>query len=120
MPRRVEQLKSRCQDLRELFEHNITVRHVLEELRSCKADDDATAVRKLMEDVDFDVMGLEDKGEVCGYVERTSLGVGPCGEFRKAFLPSEILADSAPLMDLLTALREIPRIFVEDHNRVMA
>ena len=119
MPRRVKQLKSRCQDLRELFEHNITVRHVLEELQSCNADDDATTVRKLMEDLDFDVMGLEDKGEVYGYIERTSLGVGPCRGFRRAFLPSEILANSTPLMDLLVALRETPRIFVEDHNRVM-
>lgn len=119
MPRNMKQLKSRYNDLRDLFAHSITVRHVLEKLQSCHADDDATIVRKRMEkDLDFDVMGVEEDGEVYGYVERSSLRTGPCRRYKRMFLPSELIAESTPLMDLLPVLHDTPRIFVLDSNKV--
>ena len=119
MPRHMKQLKSRHKDLRNLFAHSITVRHVLEKLQSCHADDDATVVRKRMEeDLDFDVMGVEEDGEVYGYVERSSLGTGPCRRYKRMFLPSDLIAESTPLIDLLPVLHNTPRIFVLDRNKV--
>lgn len=119
MPTHMKQLKSRHKDLRDLFAQNITVRHVLEKLQSCRADDDATIVRKRMkEKLDFDVMGVEEDGEVYGYVEQSTLRTGPCRRYRNLFLPSELIAESTPLIDLLLVLHGTPRIFVLDRNKV--
>lgn len=115
----MKQLKSRHEDLRNLFAQSITVRHVLEKLQSCHTDDDATITRKRMEEeLDFDVMGVKEDGEVYSYVERSDLGTGPCGRYKRTFLPSELVAESTPLMDLLPVLHDTPRIFVLDRNKV--
>jgi len=74
MSRRMKQLKSTYRDLHDLFGRDINATHILEQLRSCHAEESAAAVRQRMEKLDFDVMGIEDKGEVDGYVERSSPG----------------------------------------------
>jgi len=115
-----KQLKSNYLDLRGLF-RSMSVEHVLEELKCCRADDDAANIRDHMgeDNLDFDVMGLEDKGKVYGYVERESLGSGPCRNYQKTFHPSELISKSTPLTDLFPLLRNAPRMFVLDGNRVM-
>lgn len=119
MQRRMKQLRSSYEDLRNLFAESITVRHVLEKLQSCHSDDDAVIIRKHMEeDLDFDVMGVEDDGRVYGYVESSELGTGHCKRYEKTFSPSELVAESTPLMDLLPVLHDSPRVFVLDRNKV--
>ena len=117
---KIKQLKSNYLDLRGLF-RSMSVEHVLEELKCCRADDDAANIRDHMgeDNLDFDVMGLEDKGKVYGYVERESLGSGPCRNYQKTFHPSELISKSTPLTDLFPLLRNAPRMFVLDGNRVM-
>lgn len=114
----MKQLKSTSQDLRDLFERSITVKHVAEKLKSCKAHDDSTVVRKLMEKLDFDVMGIEDDGAVYGYVEQSKLETGQCMKYQRIFHPSELIAESTSLIDILPILRDKPRVFVLDRNKV--
>ncbi|MBI4301770.1 MAG: hypothetical protein HY664_04105 [Chloroflexi bacterium] len=115
----MKHLKSSSQDLRDLFEDSITVRHVAEKLQSCQADEDASVVRRRMDQLDFDVLGIEDKGVVYGYVGRLSLESGPCRRYQRPFQPRELIAESMPLIDLLPVLRAAPhRAFVQDRKRV--
>jgi len=114
----MKQLKTSYKDLRSLYDQNIKVRHVCEKLQSCNSDDDALVVRDQMNKLDFDVMGLMEEDNVYGYVEQSNLGIGPCSKYKKIFLPSELIAESTPLIDLLTVLRDTPRMFVLDRNNV--
>lgn len=114
----MKQLKSNSQDLRDLFEHSITVRHIAEDLQVCQADNDAAVVQNRMEKLDFDVLGIEENGVICGYVEQSSLETGRCGDYQCTFSPSELIAESTPLIDLLPILRDSPRVFVLDRNRI--
>ncbi len=116
---RMKQLKSNSQDLRKLFEQSTTTRHIAEKLQSCKADDDGIAVRKRMQQLDFDVLGIEDKGSVYGYVEQSKLQTGVCRDYQKTFHPSEIIAESTPIIWVLPILRNQPRVFVLERNQVV-
>jgi CBS domain-containing protein len=115
----MKQLKSTCEDLRTLFERDITVRHVVEELKTFDLNDKACEVQKEMEELDFDVSGIRRDGVVYGYVERTTLGSGQCKEYVREFLSSEIIAQSAPLAELFGYLHDSPRVFVKDQERII-
>jgi hypothetical protein len=108
----------KLEDVRGLFENSITIRSIAEELQSRNAGEDASIVLKSMETLDFDVMGIEEEGVTYGYVERLRLGTGPCRNYQRIFHPSELIAESTPLVDLLPILRDVPRIFVIYSNRV--
>ena len=108
----------RLGEIKELFDHGITVRYITEKLQSCDANEDACVVMKSMEECDFDIMGIEEKGVAYGYVERSCLVTGPCRNYQHIFHPSELISESTPLIDLLPILRDAPRVFVIDRNRV--
>ncbi|TAF04893.1 MAG: hypothetical protein EAZ77_14945 [Nostocales cyanobacterium] len=117
----MKQLKSRSQDLRSLFEKNITIEYVAEPLKAVKADADITKIIHLMELQDFDVVGVETEGTITGYVERSTLiesKFGKCSDYQRVFHPQEIIAISTPLMKLLPILQQKSRLFVLDCNQV--
>jgi len=114
----MKRIKTRYQYLRDIFKHGITVRHISEELKSCRADEDAASVKERMRGLDFDVMGLEKDGMVSGYIKQMELKTGLCGEYQHTFRPSELVAESTPLLDILTILRDRTRVFVLTCNRV--
>jgi hypothetical protein len=116
----MKQFKSSYQDLRALYD-NISVKHVLEPLQSCYADDNSAIILKRMEepDLDFDVMGIEENGEIYGYVERSTLAGGPCAKYSRTFHPSELIAESASLTDVFSVLHDAPRVFVLKGTKVM-
>lgn len=114
----MKHLKSSSADLRDLFKHNITVKYLAEPLKAVSSCDDAAALRSWMEARDFDVLGIEENGTVCGYVERSRLGKGKCSDYQQIFHPSELIAAATPLIELLPLLREKPRLFVLESNRI--
>ncbi len=116
--KQMKQLKSKSGDLRDLFEHSIKVSHIAEKLQYCQADDYATTVHERMEECDFDVMGIAEGDLVYGYVERCSLATGLCGQYENKFHISDLITESAPLLDLLPILHDKPRIFVSERNQV--
>lgn len=114
----MKHLKSSSADLRDLFKESITVKYLAEPLKSVSSEEDAEVLQPWMEAHDFDVLGIEEKGIVCGYIERSRLGQGRCGDYQQIFHPSEIIASSTPLMELLPLLRDKPRLFVLESNRI--
>ncbi|MDF0557065.1 hypothetical protein [Kamptonema sp. UHCC 0994] len=114
----MKQLKSSSADLRELFKDSITVKYLAETLKSVPADADAAILLPWMEAHDYDVLGIEDRGVVSGYIVRSLLGQGKCGDFQQIFHPSELIAASTPLMELLPLLRDKSRLFVLESNRI--
>ncbi|BAY77898.1 CBS domain-containing protein [Nostoc linckia NIES-25] len=116
----MKHLKSRSQDLRSLFENNITIEYVAEPLKAMPADAEVTQVLHWMEGQNFDVIGVETGDTISGYVERSSLiqGNGKCSDYQRVFHPKELIAISTPLMKLLPILQQTPRLFVLDCNQV--
>jgi predicted transcriptional regulator len=116
---KMKQLKSTYQDLRRLFERQIKIKHIAENLQCCTYEKESAELRQEMEDLDFDVMGIENDGKVEGYVERLDLRTGPVKNYKKRFLPSELMEESAPLLTAFYALHYTPRIFVTRKSEVI-
>ncbi|AVH71265.1 hypothetical protein [Nostoc sp. 'Lobaria pulmonaria (5183) cyanobiont'] len=117
----MKHLKSRSQDLRSLFENNITIEYVAEPLKAMPADAEAKKVLHWMQAQNFDVIGVETGDIVSGYVERSSLipdKKGKCSDYQRVFHPKELIAISTPLIKLLPILQQTPRLFVLDCNQV--
>ena len=113
----MKHFKSSSQDLRDVFE-NITAKHISEILVCCKAEDETSNVKKIMKKLDFDVMGIKAKGITYGYVKRSELKNGLCKEYRHLLSPSELVAESMPLINLLQILHDKQRVFVLEGNKV--
>ncbi|MBD2694010.1 hypothetical protein [Anabaena catenula] len=117
----MKQLKSRSQDLRSLFENSITIEYVAEPLKAVTADADVTEVLDWMQLQDFDVVGVKTGDTISGYVELTTLlksQSGKCSDYQRVFHPQELVAISTPLMKLFPILKQTPRLFVLDCNKV--
>ncbi|RCJ18178.1 hypothetical protein A6770_06270 [Nostoc minutum NIES-26] len=117
----MKQLKSRSQDLRSLFENNITIEYVAEPLKAVSAEAEVTEVLHWMQAQDFDVVGIEKEDTITGYIERSSLmqaKSGKCSDYQRVFHPKELIAISTPLIKLLPILQQTPRLFVLDCNQV--
>ncbi|MBD2195967.1 MULTISPECIES: hypothetical protein [Nostocales] len=118
----MKHLKSRSQDLRSLFENNITIEYVAEPLKAVSAEAEVTEVLQWMQARDFDVVGVESGDTITGYVERANLHKATsgkvCSDYQRVFHPRELIAISTPLMKLLPILQQTPRLFVLDCNQV--
>lgn len=55
----MKHLKSRSQDLRSLFENNITIEYVAEPFKAMPADAEVTEVLHWMQAQNFDIIGVE-------------------------------------------------------------
>ena len=115
----MKQLKSTYQDLHNLFEQEIKIKHIAERLKCCNYEVESSKLRQEMEDLDFDVMGVEKEGEVKGYVKRLELGVGPVKNYQQSFLPSELIEETAPMLTAFSALHDVQQKFVTHKNMVM-
>ncbi|MBI4188291.1 MAG: hypothetical protein HY529_03685 [Chloroflexi bacterium] len=116
--KRKKQLKSTSKELLNLFEDSILVRHIAEELEFCEDDENMDIAQKKMDERDFDVLGIAKNAIVYGYVNRHSLGKGHCEQYTHTFHPSELIAESTPLLGLLLILHDKPRVFVLEGNCV--
>src|SRR3990172_4162054 len=111
----MKHLKSSLNDLREIFEHSITVRHISEPLASFDADHPAAQVLEFMEEKDYDVVGVRKNGLVSGYVRREDLSLedgDKVGDHLVTFEPNEMLSETTPLVNVFEVLRNSPRAFV--------
>jgi len=111
-------IKSSSRDFRDIFENSISVSTISEKLVCCSPMDDALKVRKSMDTADYDVLGVNENSQVSGYVEKTNLGAGHCKEYQNIFHPSQLIANSTPLIDILPIMKENNWIFVLEKNHV--
>ena len=113
----MKHLKSSLRDLRELFEHSITVKDIVEPLTSFDADHPADQARLFMEEKDYDVVGVREDGLVSGYARRPDLSGGKLGDYLVQFYepvdePVELLPETTPLVKVFEALHDSSRAFV--------
>ena len=111
-------IRTRSVDLRRLFENSVSVQHLSEEFVAVQASGEGSTAGGLMKRRGFDTLGVEEEGSVFGYIERTKLEDGPLEGQIQVFHPSELVADSTPLLDVLPILLGKPRVFVLKGNRV--
>ena len=91
----MKQFKSRYSDLRQTLE-TFQAKHIEEPFDAREPNVDARSVQKDMLDRDFDVMGIERDGIICGYVKQEDLSEGKCGDYIQQFKIDEIISDSTP------------------------
>jgi len=71
-----------------------------------------------MELLDFDVMGINEKGSIIGYVNKVDLKSGTCSDHIKQFKVTELISESTPIIDFISLFKERKRLFVLDKNQV--
>lgn len=105
---------TRQSEIRALFESGITVRAIVESLKSCPTFATASEIEPLLAARDFDLAGVKETeyGDVIGYIERLSLLEGKVRDRLVAFDVDILIADSTPLADLFTILRSRDHVFV--------
>ena len=115
----MKHLKSTSEELRSIFENNISVRDIYEDLEYCNVNDDAMYIKNIMEEKEFDVFGILKDNVLFGYIKQDELKEGLCEKYQNPFKPTELISDSTPLIELLSILHDQPRIFVLKCNRVV-
>jgi CBS domain-containing protein len=104
---------SSIDNLRRVFTEGFSARDISEPLISFDHSTPAAEALDVMKAQDFDVAGVRRGGLVVGYLERTHLGVGACGEHLRLIDESAVISDSAPLADVVLGLKGSPRLFVQ-------
>jgi hypothetical protein len=87
-----------------MFTETFTARHVAEPLPSFDANADARDVQNFMHTHGLNVVGIRKAGRVAGYVERGSLEEGICGAYLRPLESATIVEDTAPLLNVLSAI----------------
>jgi len=108
----MKHLKSSLTDLRELFERTVTVSQIAEPLVSFDAGQPGAEVRALMEQRDYDVVGVRTNGLVTGYVTRAELSDASIGAQRRDIDERHQVRESEPLLSAITLLRSQRYVFV--------
>jgi hypothetical protein len=109
----MKHLKSSSQNLRELFEQNISVRHIAEPLTSFDHELPASTVFSFMKQHEYDVVGVRRDGLVIGYVDQAPHAAGDSlSKLVIPFSPINLVDDTTPLLDALSLMRQSPRLFV--------
>ena len=103
---------STLDSLRRLFAEGFTVRDIAEPMLSFDASTDADDALRLMNQRNFDVVGIRREGAVIGYVERGDLIGETCGQHVREFEAALVVSDAASLADTVLKLETSPRLFV--------
>ena len=101
-------------ELRSLFEKGLTASSVSESLMCRMADDEARAVRRDLETLGFDVVGIKNRNSegAVGWVSRSDLQVGTCLAHLQPFAPHQLVAESTPLSEVIHILADEEHVFV--------
>lgn len=114
----MKHLKSSVEDLRDLFETGISVRHIAEPLVSFDSDQPAPTIKQFLTEKDFDVVGVRKDGAVVGYAKKDELAGRVLGTYCLQFGSEQVLPESAPLLTALNIVRESTRAFILVLGRV--
>lgn len=114
----MKQLKSSIEDLREIFEKGITARHITESL--CSFDESAVAqeVKNILDEKDYDVVGVRTKGVLNGYAYKKDLAEGQLGQYFKNFDPCEVLPDTISISEILKVIIGFNHVFISSFGNV--
>jgi hypothetical protein len=97
----------------------VTARYIAGfDLVTCDADEDAGLGRDRMVATGYDMLPVRTDGIILGYVERADLRDGACRDSQRRLLPTDLVSDSTPVLELFPILAQRPRVFVLQGNRV--
>jgi len=114
----MKQLKSSMEDLREIFDKSVKARHIT--VSFCSFDESAMAqdVKSILDEKDFDVVGVRTNGEINGYACKKDLSDGKLGKYSKEFDPSELLSDNTSIFEVLRVIFNFDYVFILSFGRV--
>ncbi len=106
------------ENLRTLYKEKITVAEIAEPLARCRADERAADVYGRLDERQYEVVGIEEQGAICGYARKGELlAVEICGEAKRLFSPGEMITSSTPLIEIFGVLKHARSTFVLDERR---
>jgi hypothetical protein len=109
---------SSLQSLQRVFRSGFSVHDITEPLVSYDQSVPAAKIRSFMEQKKLEVIGVRSAGLVTGYIERASLGEGPCGEYIQVFDEKQVVLNTTPLAEVILGLKDSPRLFVSVFGQV--
>jgi hypothetical protein len=115
----MKQLKSKLQNLRDLFDRNLTAKWLAEAFKSFDCASDAPMIKAFMEEYDYDVVGVRKNGSVIGYVKRADLKDGVCEKYLVKFNSCEKISETTPLAIILKMFLEHPRLYMVYLNEIV-
>jgi hypothetical protein len=98
--------------LRRLFFEGFSVMDIAEPLVSFDAETPSEQIRILMEEKDFDLVGVRRNGLVQGYARREDLVSGLCGDHCQPFTVDDLVAETSTLLEVIRSLHINDRCFV--------
>lgn len=104
---------STLESLRRVFAESFVARDIAEPLIAFDASTAASEVVEVMNQRNFDVVGIRKQGIVVGYIEATDLGGTTCGEHVRAMDQAITVSETTSLTEVVLALVEAPRLFVK-------
>jgi len=109
---------SASRELRKTLDDSLVVRHISTKMETCRGDRQAAEVRTYMEERNFDVMGLFDGDRISRYGSLKRLGEGTCNDHGLPIEPTEIVASTTALIDLLPIMKDRDYLFVLEGARL--
>ena len=105
-------------ELQDIFIDNITTKFICEPLLCCGFNDSAFEAKNLMEQRDFDILGVTKDNKAIGYIRRQNLKHGSVKDYTITFNLNELISDSTPIAELLDLLSDQGYIFILNKNQV--
>jgi len=108
----MKHLKSSLRDLRQLFDRGVTARYLAEPFISFDGPRLATDVKPIMDEKDFDVVGVRRDGVIAGFVAREDLLAGTLDEHVRTFDAADVFDEATSLIAVVQRLVESPRVWL--------
>lgn len=99
-------------DVQRIFSRATQARDIAEPLCSFDAGAPAHEVRNIMAANAVAIAGVRVNGWIAGYITHAVLNDGACGDAMQPFDPANVLDDSAPLTDVVSALKTSECVFL--------
>jgi hypothetical protein len=108
------------QHLVDVFTRAFTAKDLTEPLHSLDISCSLEEAQEIMTNQCLRVMGLRERGEICGYIRHAdvSAGTGTCREYVRKFRPGQVIADDSSLSELVEVLTRQEYAFVSVFGQV--
>lgn len=105
-------MKFKFKDLRGIFEREINVKYIAEELIYCdnKDVDFLNMALDVMKKRHFDILGFKENGIITKYITKE-------GEIKRIEI-TEVIADSTPIINVLFLMKDTSRLFILEGNKI--
>ncbi len=106
-------------ELQNIFIDKITTKLIYEPLACCKTSDNIFEVGLILENRDFDSIGvINEEGKKVGYILKSELNGHTIENCTNPFNSEILISDSTPISDLLEILSNKEFVYVLDRNEI--